>query len=222
MFIRPGCVLSNHPLEPNFYEYVATSCDATAGVLVRLMYPDSPAYVAAARQIVGSLKLNSRNETAGGRGTPPSKSSSDSGAGSEVGLCVGSASPGMNWSGEMWLRGGSNANISLTFGANQTFAYSIARGTKAVLAVSGKFSMRRSNERAERWPAACLITFQPSEVKIRPQVDERVVMEERGLFNGSSQTFRIDKSYGAGETMILLNATIGDPTSTSDMYFRRE
>jgi hypothetical protein len=205
----------------NYYVYIATSCDPTAGALFRLLYSDSPAYTAAARQIFGSLRINSQKQTAGGREMARSNASADRAAGSEAGLCVGSASPGMNWSGEMFLPGGSNANISLTFGGNQTFAYSIARGAKAVLTVSGKFSMRRSGERAERWPAACLITFQPSEVKIRPQVDERVAMEERGLFNGSSQTFRIDKSYGAGETMILLNAAVGDPTSTSDMYFRR-
>ena len=45
-------------------------------------------------------------------------------------------------------------------------------------------------------------------------------MEERGLFNGTAQTYRIDKSFGTGETMLLLNTVIPDPTSTSDMYFQ--
>ena len=135
-------------------------------------------------------------------------------------LCQSSASPGKRWSGELssvW--GGSVTTVSVTFGESQSFSYSVAFGTRIVLKATGRFSMQPSGERADRWPSACLITFQPTTTDVTPSRQELTALKGRAMFTGTSQTYRIDHSYGRGETMILLDVGLG-PTSTFDMYFQ--
>jgi hypothetical protein len=137
--------------------------------------------------------------------------------------CKSLVAPGKSWFGETGgLPNGGSANVLLLFDSDQSFQYKVAFGARNVLAVSGQFSIERSNERAPRWPSACRIVFQPSQVSIRPQPKDLMALQERGLFDGSKQTYRIDKSYGTGETRLLLNAAIDDPTSTSDMYLQKK
>jgi hypothetical protein len=198
--------------------YIASFCDHKEELLVLVFYSKHPTSFNTAQMIIDSWKFGTARSA---QVPPPAGAGFQSAPAPTETLCQSGAAPGTSWFGEMWMRGGSNANVSLIFGPNQTFKYSLARGARTVLAVSGKFSMQRSSERADRWPSACRITFQPTEVTVRPRSDELDVIKERGLFDGSTQTYRIDRSYGTGETMILLNATIDDPTSTSDMYFQR-
>jgi hypothetical protein len=115
------------------------------------------------------------------------------------GLCYQGVAPGKSWVAEVAGDRGGSWNVSMDFGADQSFSYSVARGARTVLKVVGRFSMQNATRRAERWPSACLIALRPTRVEVGAGQQELDLLRERALFDGGPQTFRIDRSYGTGK-----------------------